>query len=117
MKIINNKIEFRNSAEYQDDDKFLKVINNIIDNKDKQLKACNKALHLNVKNSFITCDFEHLNVIKNKMKNIIELTSILIEKVIAKYQIEQLSLDEIKNELLALSDNQEYKKDIEKMFN
>lgn len=117
MKITNENIEFRDSAEYQDNEKFLKVINNIIDNKDRQIKACNKALRLNIKNSFITCDFEHLNVIKHKMKNIIELTSILIEKVIAKYQIEQLSLDEIKNELLALSDNQEYKKDIEKLFN
>nr|DAN68599.1 MAG TPA: hypothetical protein [Caudoviricetes sp.] len=117
MKIINDKIEFRDSAEYQDDKKFLKVINRIIDNKDKQIKACNKALHLNIKNSFITCDFEHLNVIKHKMKNIIELTSILLEKVIAKYQIEQLSIDEIKDELLSLSDNQEYKKDIEKIFN
>lgn len=117
MKIENDKIEFRDSAEYQNDEKFLRVINNIIDNKDKQIKACNKALRLNVKNSFITCDFEHLNVIKHKMKNIIELTSILIEKVIAKYQIEQLSIDEIKDELLSLSDNQEYKKDIEKIFN
>ena len=57
-------------------------------------------------------DNEKLNVIKHKMKNIIELSFILIEKITNLYQVSKLSLNEIKDELLKLSDNQEYKKDI-----
>ena len=117
MKITNNQIEFRNSDDYIDDEKFFKVINAIIDNKDRQIKQCNILLQKVIKDSFIMIDNEKLNVIKHKIKNIIELSFILIEKITNLYQVSELSLDEIKDELLKLSDNQEYKKDIEKYLN
>ena len=71
----------------------------------------------NANESFINCDFNQLKLIETKMIDVIKLNSILTEKVIAKYQIEQLSLNEIRDELLSFSDNKEYKKDIEKIFN
>ncbi len=114
MKITDDKIEFRNSDEYQDDDKFLKVIENINKQNLKYIKEYNQALKEIANQSFIFIENAELEAKLSLIRSRLTMLNICVQIIINKYQVQQNSLNEIKNILL---DKNYDKKLIEKLFN
>ena len=110
--LINEEVKLNKAS----DETFLKVIENVSKVMNKRLSTYDTMLKLTASNSFIACDFNMLKHLENKMIDVIKLTSIIIETIIKQYQIEHLSLNEIKNNLLAFSNKKEYQFDINQMF-
>ena len=110
MKITENKIEFRNSDEYQDDNRYYKIVKRIQKLNTKYLKEYNEKIFDIYKNSFI---FVETSKLDSNLKNLtykLDFIKMLLSKVINEYIIQESSIDEIKSQLLYYVNNSKNEK-------
>lgn len=109
MKITENKIEFRDSDEYQDDERYYKIVKRITKLNMKYLKEYNANILSIYKNSFI---FVETSKLDNNLKNLtykLDFIKMLLSKVMNEYLIQESSIDEIKSQLLYYVNNSKNK--------
>lgn len=105
MKIINDKIEFRDSAEYQDDERYYKIVKRIQKLNMKYLKEYNEKIFNIYENSFI---FVETSKLDSNFKNLtykLDFLRMLLNKLMNEYLIQELSIDEIRQQLLYYVNN------------
>lgn len=110
MKITNENIEFRNSADYQDDERYYKIVKRIQKLNMKYLKEYNEKISDIYKNSFI---FVETSKLDSNLKNLtykLDFLRMLLNNVMNEYLIQELSINEIKYQLLNYVNNSKNEK-------
>lgn len=100
MKITNENIEFRASDDYVDDERYYKIVKRIQKLNIKYLKAYNEKIFNIYENSFI---FVETSKLDSNLKNLtykLDFLIITFSKVMNEYLIQELSINEIKSQLL-----------------
>lgn len=110
MKITNENIEFRASDDYIDDERYYKIVKRLQKLNMKYLKEYNEKISDIYKNSFI---FVETSKLDSNLKNLtykLDFIKMLLSKVMNEYLIQELSIDEIKYQLLNYVNNSKNEK-------
>lgn len=110
MKITNENIEFRASDDYIDDDRYYKIVKRIQKLNIKYLKEYNEKIFNIYENSFI---FVETSKLDSNLKNLtykLDCIKMLLSKVMNEYLMQELSIDEIKAQLLNYVNNSKNEK-------
>ena len=110
MKIENDKIEFRASDDYVDDERYYKIVKRIQKLNIKYLKEYNEKIFNIYENSFI---FVETSKLDSNLKNLtykLDFLRMLLNNVMNEYLIQELSINEIKYQLLNYVNNSKNEK-------